>query len=63
MKPRGEGEKITSEQYSEAEKRLAVFKKWFQENVINQDDTTGSNAVMILPVSCYAPDYRDTIHR
>ncbi|CAI6236284.1 unnamed protein product [Periconia digitata] len=43
-------------------KEMDVYRKWFADNVMKEGEGTMSDAIMIMPVSCYAPDYRDTIH-
>lgn len=57
------GSKVTLAQKEEALQEMTIYRKWFAKNILRQDDSTASTAVMIMPLSCYAPDYRDTIHK
>lgn len=43
-------------------KEMEVYRAWFSENVLKEGDGMMSDAVLIMSISCYAPDYRDTIH-
>ncbi|KAK0612223.1 hypothetical protein B0T14DRAFT_572039 [Immersiella caudata] len=38
-----------------------IYRGWFAEHVLRQDKDTASDAVLIMPLSCYAPGYRDNI--
>lgn len=58
-KPRDRGAEVTLEDKKQAEKELAVYQRWFQENVMNAEDGGGSNAVLILPCGSSDPKYRD----
>ncbi|KAI6086535.1 putative amidase [Hypoxylon rubiginosum] len=53
------GAEVTLEDKKQAEKELAVYQRWFQENVMNAEDGGGSNAVLILPCGSSDPKYRD----
>ena len=57
------GSKITLEQKEQGLQEAAIYRKWFAENVLRQDKDTASDAILVMPLSCYAPDYRDNIHK
>lgn len=57
------GSKITLEQKKQSLAEMQAYRNWFAENVLATDTGTGSDAIMLMPLSCYAPDYRDTIHK
>jgi hypothetical protein len=56
------GSKVTPEDVETSMKEMEVYRAWFSENVLREGDGMMSDAVLIMSVSCYAPDYRDTIH-
>ncbi|KAI0182115.1 putative amidase [Hypoxylon sp. FL1284] len=53
------GSKVTLEDKTRAEHELAVYQRWFRENVLKAEDGGGSDAVLILPCSSPDPSYRD----
>lgn len=56
------GSEVTQEDVQASMKEMDVYRAWFSANVLKADDGRMSDAVLIMPVSCYAPDYRDRIH-
>lgn len=57
------GSKVTLEQKEQGLREVSIYRKWFAENILRKDALTASSAVLIMPLSCYAPDYRDNIHK
>jgi len=57
------GSKATLKQKEQALHEGAIYRRWFAENVLRRSNSLASDAVLIMPLSCYAPDYRDTIHK
>lgn len=58
--PRNIGASITREQRDEAESELAVFRQWFDDNVLKPNPESLSDAILVLPSGKATPDYRDT---
>lgn len=53
----GLGQSVTDAQHEEGTRRLSVYRSWLPDQVLLQH---GNNAVLILPISERAPNYRDT---
>ena len=56
------GTSVTLERKKQSLEEGRIYRRWFSENVLKKDRNTASSAVLIMPLSCYAPDYRDNIH-
>ncbi|KAK4446469.1 amidase signature enzyme [Podospora aff. communis PSN243] len=56
------GSQVTLEQKEQGLREGAIYRRWFAKNILRQDKNTASDAVLVMRVSCYAPDYRDNIH-
>lgn len=52
----GLGQSVTDAQHEEGMRRLPVYRSWLLDQVLLQH---GNNAVLILPISESAPNYRD----
>jgi hypothetical protein len=57
------GSKITLEQKEQGLREGAIYRRWFAKHVLRKDKDTASDAILVMPLSCYAPDYRDNIHK
>lgn len=56
---RDTGAQVTPEQKAKGLGEIEVYKKWFHENILNTDEITGSDAILILPCGSSEPKYRD----
>jgi hypothetical protein len=52
---RGVGSKVTDAEYAQHLNELAVFRDWFNENVMSTDPNSLSDAIMIMPYGSANP--------
>lgn len=57
------GSKVTLEQKNQSIEDMKVYRKWFAGCVLDEDQKTASDAILIMPLETPAPDYRDTLHK
>ena len=53
------GAQVRFEQKEKSLAEIAVYRSWFDENIMKPDPETGSDAVLILPCGSGDPKYRD----
>ncbi|RCI11651.1 hypothetical protein L249_7778 [Ophiocordyceps polyrhachis-furcata BCC 54312] len=53
------GKNVSKQQYDEHQKRLAIFRKWFDVNVAAQRISSDGWTAVAVPVSSEGPSYRD----
>ena len=56
---RGHGSNISTEDHSEGDKRLNVYREWARSNLMNRQDDMLSDAIMVIPSGSPSPKYRD----
>ncbi|KAJ0123645.1 amidase [Diaporthe amygdali] len=54
-----QGVAVTLDQKNQAVGELEVYRRWFRENIMQQVEGGGSDAVLILPCGSGEPKYRD----
>lgn len=57
---RGIGKTVTPAENRQYREELRVFRHWFDENIMSHDDSSLSDAIMIMPYGSANPKYRDT---
>lgn len=50
---------MTEKMREEGVEQLAVFKKWFESDILPVDENGCSENLLLLPWTVGAPDYRD----
>ncbi|RDA84412.1 hypothetical protein CP532_2912 [Ophiocordyceps camponoti-leonardi (nom. inval.)] len=53
------GKNVSKQQYDDHQKRLAVFRKWFDINIAAQKISSDGWTAVVVPVSSKGPSYRD----
>jgi hypothetical protein len=53
------GAEVRLEQKEKSLAEIAVYRSWFDENIMKPDPETSSDAVLILPCGSGNPKYRD----
>ncbi|RDA91780.1 hypothetical protein CP533_2844 [Ophiocordyceps camponoti-saundersi (nom. inval.)] len=53
------GKNVSKQQYDEHQKRLAVFRKWFDTNIAAQTVSSDGWTAVVVPLSSEGPTYRD----
>lgn len=56
---RDRGEEISKEEVQQSLTELEVLRSWFAKAVLRADESSGSSAILILPVGPTEPNYRD----
>ncbi|CZR58635.1 uncharacterized protein PAC_08527 [Phialocephala subalpina] len=57
----GRGENFPLSGKEQSVKEMEIFKSWFKNNVLQEDEETGSTAIVVLPCAMTKSMYRDVV--
>lgn len=53
------GKSVSKDEYEASQRRIAVFRKWFNDAIVPSNHSRDSWTAVVLPVDGQAPRYRD----